>query len=131
TVPVRLLGVGLPLTIVTGALIGPLVLHGVTWAEATVLAPTDAALGQAVVTDERLPSRIRQGLNVESGLNDGLSVPLLTIALAVAETDAHRSTAAHAGGLVFGIAARGEPGEAAFSEELGSVLNGLTLIAFG
>ena len=53
---------------------------------AIVLAPTDAALGQAVVTDARLPSRIRQGLNVESGLNDGLCVPLLFIALAIGET---------------------------------------------
>ena len=85
SVPARLLGIGLPLTIVAGALAAGLVFHDVTWAEATVLAivlaPTDAALGQAVVTDENLPSRIRQGLNIESGLNDGLCVPLLTIAL--------------------------------------------------
>ena len=52
---------------------------------AIVLAPTDAALGQAVVSDERIPSRVRQGLNVESGLNDGICVPLLLIAIAVAE----------------------------------------------
>ena len=56
-----------------------------------LLAPTDAALGQAVVTEPRLPSRIRQGLNVESGLNDGICVPLLFIVLAVAEADADRS----------------------------------------
>jgi NhaP-type Na+/H+ or K+/H+ antiporter len=54
---------------------------------AVVLACTDAALGQAVVTDERIPSRIRQGLNVESGLNDGLCVPLFFIAIALAEAD--------------------------------------------
>jgi NhaP-type Na+/H+ or K+/H+ antiporter len=54
---------------------------------AIILAPTDAALGKAVVTDERLPSRIRQGLNVESGLNVGICVPLLLIAIAVAEAD--------------------------------------------
>ena len=53
-----------------------------------LLAPTDAALGQAVVTERRLPSRIRQGLNVESGLNDGICVPLLFIVLAIAEADA-------------------------------------------
>ena len=98
TVPARLLGIGLPLTIVAGTVAGGLVLHAVTWAEALVLAivlaPTDAALGQAVVTDEELPSRIRQGLNVESGLNDGLCVPLLAIALAVAQTDAGDTTAA-------------------------------------
>ena len=52
---------------------------------AIVLAPTDAALGQAVVTDPRVPSRVRQGLNVESGLNDGICVPLLLIAIAIAE----------------------------------------------
>ena len=50
-----------------------------------ILAPTDAALGQAVVTMPRLPSRVRQGLNVESGLNDGICVPLFFIALAVAQ----------------------------------------------
>jgi NhaP-type Na+/H+ or K+/H+ antiporter len=49
-----------------------------------MLACTDAALGQAVVTDRRVPSRIRQGLNVESGLNDGLCVPLFLIAVAFA-----------------------------------------------
>ena len=50
-----------------------------------MLACTDAALGQAVVTDARIPSRIRQGLNVESGLNDGSACPLFFIAIAVAE----------------------------------------------
>ena len=54
---------------------------------AIVLAPTDAALGQAVVTDARVPSRIRQGLNVESGLNDGICVPLLLIAIAIAQAE--------------------------------------------
>ena len=50
-----------------------------------LLAPTDAALGQVVVADKRLPSRLRQGLNVESGLNDGICVPLLFAALALTE----------------------------------------------
>jgi NhaP-type Na+/H+ or K+/H+ antiporter len=54
---------------------------------AIVLAPTDAALGQAVVTDPRVPSRVRQGLNVESGLNDGICVPLLLIAIAIAQAE--------------------------------------------
>ena len=52
-----------------------------------MLAPTDAALGQAVVTLPRLPLRIRQGLNVESGLNDGICVPLFLVALAVAQAE--------------------------------------------
>lgn len=92
--PGRLLGIGLPLTIVAGTLGALVVLPELLLAEAVVLAvilaPTDAALGQAVVTDERLPSRIRQALNVESGLNDGICVPLLLIALvwADAESDA-------------------------------------------
>src|SRR3954447_22937913 len=96
-VPVRLLGIGLPLTIAAGAVIGAAVLPGVTLAEALVLAIvlacTDAALGQAVVSDERVPSRIRQGLNVESGLNDGLCVPLFFVAIAIAETDAGTASA--------------------------------------
>jgi NhaP-type Na+/H+ or K+/H+ antiporter len=92
-VPLRLLGIGLPLTIAVGAGVGLVALSQLTIAEAfilaVVLAPTDAALGQAVVTDPHLPSRIRQGLNVESGLNDGICVPLLFIALAVADVESH------------------------------------------
>jgi NhaP-type Na+/H+ or K+/H+ antiporter len=202
-VPARLLGIGLPLTIVAGAVVGAFLLPNVTWIEAVVLAivlaPTDAALGQAVVTDEELPSRIRQGLNVESGLNDGLCVPLLAIAVAIAQTDAGQMTGAHGarlvveaigwgifggvtagvvaayalragtergwieghwmqvvpvaaavgafgiadqlggsgfiaafvGGLVFGALARPGVNTAAFSEEVGAVLNGVTLIVFG
>ena len=61
---------------------------------AILLAPTDAALGEAVVTEPRLPSRIRQGLNVESGLNDGICVPLLLIALAAADVE-DKSTSGH------------------------------------
>src|SRR5262245_49945338 len=105
SVPARLLGIGLPLTIVAGAIAAALVFHEVGWAEAAVLAivlaPTAAALGQAEVTDPALPSRIRQGLTVESGLNDGLCVPLLTIALAVAQAESGETTAAHATKLVF------------------------------
>ncbi len=90
-VPLRLLAIGLPLTIVAGALAGVAVLGELALIEAfllaIVLAPTDAALGQAVVTDPRVPSRVRQGLNVESGLNDGICVPLLLIAIAVAEAE--------------------------------------------
>ena len=64
-----------------------------------ILAPTDAALGQAVVTEPRVPGRIRQGLNVESGLNDGICVPLLFAAVAAADVESHISEgrgAAHA-----------------------------------
>jgi NhaP-type Na+/H+ or K+/H+ antiporter len=89
--PVRLLGVGLPLTIVAGTLVGlalfPQLNVWTAAALATILAPTDAALGLPVVTNKRLPSRIRQGLNVESGLNDGVCVPLLIIFLTIAQTE--------------------------------------------
>ena len=54
-----------------------------------ILAPTDAALGQAVVTEPRVPAPIRQGLNVESGLNDGICVPLLFVAVAIADVESH------------------------------------------
>ncbi len=88
-VPVRLLGIGLPLTITLGALAAAAVFGQISIEEAViigvVLAPTDAALGQAVVTNPRVPERIRQGLNVESGLNDGICVPLLFIAVAAAD----------------------------------------------
>ncbi len=87
--PARLLGIGLPLTVgvqLAGVL---LVLPDLSWQEAgllaAILAPTDAALGQAVMSDQRVPARIRQTLNVESGLNDGLAVPAVTIFLSLAD----------------------------------------------
>ena len=89
SVPIRLLGIGLPLTIALGALAAAAVFGELSIEEAliigVVLAPTDAALGQAVVTNPWVPARIRQGLNVESGLNDGICVPLLFIAVAAAD----------------------------------------------
>jgi NhaP-type Na+/H+ or K+/H+ antiporter len=103
-VPARLLGIGLPLTIVAGCLVAAVSFDELSFGEALllaiILAPTDAALGQAVVTDERLPSRIRQGLNVESGLNDGICVPLLYIALALSGSEAHSLTTSGAVALV-------------------------------
>jgi sodium/hydrogen antiporter len=90
-VPLRLLAIGLPLTIVLGAVAAAAVFGQLTIEEAVilgvVLAPTDAALGQAVVSDPRVPQRIRQGLNVESGLNDGICVPLLFAAVATADVE--------------------------------------------
>ena len=94
-VPVRLLGIGLPLTIALGALTAAVLFDRLSIEEAVilsiVLAPTDAALGQAVVTEPRVPGRIRQGLNVESGLNDGICVPLLFAAVAVADVESEIS----------------------------------------
>ena len=202
--PVRLLGIGLPLTIGAGALLAALLFDQLSVPEALVLAvllaPTDAALGQAVVTEPRLPLRVRQGLNVESGLNDGICVPLLLIVLATADVDADLTSSHHAltvvleeigygiaggvaagavaaavvvlagrrglisdswlqivpvagaalaygiadplggsgfiaafvAGMCFGGLLRRDPGSvAAFNEELGGLLNGVTFIAFG
>ena len=93
TVPARLLGIGLPLTLVAGFAAAVALLGALSWPEAlllaVVLAPTDAALGQAVVTLPRLPSRVRQSLNVESGLNDGICVPLFLIVLAFATAESN------------------------------------------
>ena len=103
--PARLLGVGLPLTIALGTVAAKALFGELTWLEAAlvgvILAPTDAALGQAVVTDPRLPIRISQGLNVESGLNDGICVPLLFILLAASSADEGATSAAAAVRLVF------------------------------
>lgn len=86
--PRRLLTLGLVGTIVLGFGIGLLMLEGLEVIEvallAALLAPTDAALGQAVVTQESVPIRVRQALNVESGLNDGLVVPVVAIIMAFA-----------------------------------------------
>jgi len=83
----RLLGLGMPLTIALGFLAALVLLPELRPIEAgilaTVLAPTDAALGQAVVSNPGVPAAVRKGLNVESGLNDGLSVPFLTLLLAI------------------------------------------------
>ncbi len=102
--PVRLLGIGLPLTIALGAVAAAVIFDRLTVEEALilaiVLAPTDAALGQAVVTEPRVPGRIRQGLNVESGLNDGICVPLLFAAVAVADVESEISEGRSAATLV-------------------------------
>ena len=88
-IPTRLLAIGLPLTILAGFGLALALLGDLAWPEALlvaiILAPTDAALGQTVVTSPRLPTRVRQSLNVESGLNDGICVPLFLVALAIAE----------------------------------------------
>ncbi|WP_428819065.1 cation:proton antiporter [Microbulbifer sp. MCCC 1A16149] len=87
-VPQRLLLIGLPLTIGLGVLAGGFLFPDLPFFEvavlATMLAPTDAALGKAVVSNRAVPGFIRQGLNVESGLNDGICVPILFVFLALA-----------------------------------------------
>ncbi len=86
----RLLGIGLPLSIVVGTVLAALVFPGLPFALtaliATCLAPTDAALSASVISDTRLPGRVRRVLNVESGLNDGIATPLVTLAIAASAT---------------------------------------------
>jgi NhaP-type Na+/H+ or K+/H+ antiporter len=86
--PIRLLAIGLPLTIALGYAAGWAVFRDLGVFEiallATMLAPTDAALGKGVVTNEAVPGPVREGLNVESGLNDGICVPILYLFLAMA-----------------------------------------------
>lgn len=92
-IPVRMLAIGLPLTIALGTLVAALWFDVLSFYEAavlgTMLAATDAALGKAVVTNPQVPDRLREGLSAESGLNDGLCVPflLLFIALELGETN--------------------------------------------
>ena len=87
--PLRLLSVGMLLTILLGALLARLVFPQLTLWEAgilgAILAPTDAGLGQVIVQSPRVPLRIRQSLDVEAGLNDGLSVPFLMFFIAVSQ----------------------------------------------
>ncbi|GAA4453510.1 cation:proton antiporter [Novipirellula rosea] len=96
--PVRLLSIGMPLTIGLGMLAAWWIFPEFTVWEAAllaaILAPTDAALGQAVVSSSRVPQRIRQALNVESGLNDGIAVPfvLLFASLAAVTSDSESVT---------------------------------------
>ena len=88
SLPGRLLGIGMPATIGLGMAAGAAVLTDLQFWEAAivaaVLAPTDAALGRTVVTSPLVPARVRQALNLESGLNDGLSVPFLALFIAIA-----------------------------------------------
>ncbi|HJU56343.1 MAG TPA: cation:proton antiporter [Pyrinomonadaceae bacterium] len=88
SLPVRLLSIGMLLTILLGLLWALAVLPGLSLWEAgilaAILAPTDAGLGQIIVNSPRVPMKIRQALNVEAGLNDGLSVPFLLFFIALA-----------------------------------------------
>jgi NhaP-type Na+/H+ or K+/H+ antiporter len=86
--PARLLLIGLPLTLILGFALAAPFFPGLGLAElallAAILAPTDAALGKPVVTNPAVPKDIRESLNLESGLNDGICVPIVLILLGVA-----------------------------------------------
>jgi NhaP-type Na+/H+ or K+/H+ antiporter len=88
--PIRLLGIGLPLTIGAGAALAAGLFSGAgLWVAAAIgaiVAPTDAALGASIMEDERVPAGVRRILNVESGLNDGIATPFVNLFLAGAAT---------------------------------------------
>ena len=100
-VPERLLLIGLPLTIVFGVLAAMVLFPGIAPLEmallAAILAPTDAALGKPVVTNPTVPAVMREALNLESGLNDGICVPIVVLLLGLAvETQIEHATMIHA-----------------------------------
>ncbi len=94
--PRRMLFAGMPLSIALGAAVAYFLPLGLTICEAALLAailtPTDAALGQAVVNSGAVPPRIRQGLNVESGLNDGIALPVILLLACTASAIATENT---------------------------------------
>jgi len=87
-IPSRMLLFALPGVIFLGTIIAALLFDTLSLFEAailgTILAATDAALGKAVITNKAVPVQIREGLNIESGLNDGLCVPILFVFIALA-----------------------------------------------
>jgi NhaP-type Na+/H+ or K+/H+ antiporter len=98
--PRRLLGVGLPLTILLGLAMAWALFPALSWLElaliAAVLAPTDAALGKPVVANPAVPAETREALNFESGLNDGICVPLVILLLGAAVgTEVHGRPVVH------------------------------------
>jgi NhaP-type Na+/H+ or K+/H+ antiporter len=86
--PERLLLIGLPLTIVLGFLLAAIIFPSLSTLEmallAAMLAPTDAALGKPVMTNPAVPAVTREALNLESGLNDGICVPIVVLLLGLA-----------------------------------------------
>jgi NhaP-type Na+/H+ or K+/H+ antiporter len=86
--PTRLLAIGLPLTIALGWVLALVLFAGLDVWEAAligaVLAPTDASLAQPVILDRRVPRPVRDGLNVESGLNDGIALPFVIVFIGLA-----------------------------------------------
>ncbi len=115
---VRLLGIGLPLTIGLGTLLAFGLLRGMNiWLALLIgaaLAPTDAALGAGMMVNPAVPARIRRLINVESGLNDGIATPVVLVAIAGA------GTAEHAAGVGPGAAAA----ELALGVVIGAVVGG-------
>ncbi len=89
--PTRLLTIGMPLTIVLGTFAASWVFPAIGLVSAaliaSILAPTDAALGNAVITNPSVPIRIREALGIESGLNDGIALPIILFLIAIGEAE--------------------------------------------
>lgn len=113
--PGRLLLLGLPITMALGAVAAKALMPSLSWWVCAVIgasvAPTDAALGAAIIDDERVPARIRRVLNVESGLNDGIATPFVKFFLVAAVAGTALETESEAGairelavGLIAGVA---------------------------
>jgi len=96
-VPLRLLLIGLPLTIVLGGLVArgllPTLGVGLAVLLAAILAPTDLSLGLSMFSNPLVPDRVRRSINVESGLNDGIAAPLVALATALAVAEFDQSSA--------------------------------------
>jgi NhaP-type Na+/H+ or K+/H+ antiporter len=89
--PLRMLAIGLPLAMALGTMFAGWYLSiplGVALLLGVILSPTDAALAEPVLESESVPIRVRQTLNVESGLNDGLALPALLIAIGLIDMEA-------------------------------------------
>jgi len=103
-IPSRMLLLGLPGVIVLGFGLAVLMFDGLSLYEAAILAvmlaATDAALGKAVITNKAVPAQIREGLNIESGLNDGICVPILLFFIALEVGNAHGESSTSAIALV-------------------------------
>jgi NhaP-type Na+/H+ or K+/H+ antiporter len=111
--PARALGIGMPLAFVGTALLTHW-LVGLDWTTSflvgAVLAPTDPVFASAIVGRREVPARLRQLLNVESGLNDGLALPVVLLLIAAAGPTAGAADMSLpkiglelAGGLALGI----------------------------
>ena len=89
--PLRLLGFGLPLMMIAGTICAVLIFSELSFWEAAILGiilyPTDASLGQSVLNNPKVPVRIRQALNIEGGLNDGIALPFLLLAVSMASSE--------------------------------------------
>ena len=121
--PVRMLMFGLPGAIILGTFVAVILFDVLSVIEAailaTMLAATDAALGKAVISNPKVPTPVSEGLNVESGLNDGLCVPILLLLIAVETSTTHADISTHHALMVF-------------AEELGiGTLVGLSLAYIG